>query len=549
VSKARVAVLKVITHELSVTGAAARYGYSRQHLHRLLARYRAEGLDAVDPRSRRPKSNSRATSDEVRDLIIELRLQLTTDGLDAGPVTIAWHLTKRGHRTPSTSTIRRILHGADLINPEPRKRPRSSYRRFEASQPNECWQSDFTHWRLAGGTDIEILNWLDDHSRYLIACTAHDRVTGDIVANHMISCDPTDFFVVMAALSSGSADLQHCPAAQPANTPSSEPLDLIVSFDGLGRLRAQTGTLGEEPVSRSYTYDGLSRLATAVGPWETGRGESEAVTWSYAYDALGNLRSQSSSRPSSGHGDHRAWHYYDPSKPRFLSQFAPEGELWETISANAGGEPTMVGFGNGHWSKTLAWNALGKLHRYADSTYHYDAFGDARLTVTGKPGSSTSIVMVGDDFEYDIGAQRANKSFSIDGVRIATLATSYAAADAATPPALRLVVWHGKRIAGPSAFALLAVGLVGLASVTLRRRTPQWLGATGVGVLSCALVALPHAVLAATLSAGPGAYGRHAEPILALLSDHLGSIRAAATVGSCFNNRIIWAWRCCTKDS
>ena len=190
-SKARVAVLKVITHELSVTAAAARYGYSRQHLHRLLARYRAEGLDAVDPRSRRPKRNSRATSDEVRDLIIELRLQLTKDGLDAGPVTIAWHLNKRGHRTPSTSTIRRILHGADLINPEPRKRPRSSYRRFEASQPNECWQSDFTHWRLADGTDIEILNWLDDHSRYLIACTAHDRVTGDIVANEFLDAANT----------------------------------------------------------------------------------------------------------------------------------------------------------------------------------------------------------------------------------------------------------------------------------------------------------------------------------------------------------------------
>ena len=163
-SKARVAVLKVVANELSVTAAAAKYGYSRQHLHRLLARYRANGLDDVDPRSRRPQSNSLATRQEVRDLIIELRLQLTKDGLDAGPVTIAWHLTQRGHRAPSTSTIRRILHAADLINPEPRKRPRSSYRRLEASQPNECWQSDFTHWRLADGADVEILNWLDDHS-------------------------------------------------------------------------------------------------------------------------------------------------------------------------------------------------------------------------------------------------------------------------------------------------------------------------------------------------------------------------------------------------
>jgi transposase InsO family protein len=190
-SQARVAVLKVITKELTVTAAAAKYGYSRQHLHRLLARYREGGLDAVDPRSRRPRSNPAATSPQVRDRIIELRLQLSGEGLDAGPVTIAWHLEQEGHLPPSTSTIRRTLHAAGLIVPEPRKRPRSAYRRFLAAQPNECWQSDFTHWRLAdgtaGGTDVEILNWLDDHSRYLISCTAHTPVTGDIVVETFVA--------------------------------------------------------------------------------------------------------------------------------------------------------------------------------------------------------------------------------------------------------------------------------------------------------------------------------------------------------------------------
>ncbi|KAA1419721.1 transposase, partial [Nocardioides humilatus] len=186
-SKARVAVLKVVTKELSVTDAAAKYGYSRQHLHRLVARYHQGGIDAVDPQSRRPHSNKRATGPEVRELIIELRLKLTHNGLDAGPVTLAWHLAERGHTAPSTSTIRRILHAADLITPEPRKRPRSSYHRFEAAQPNECWQSDFTHWRLADDTDVEILNWLDDHSRYLLSCTVHTPVTGDIVVNEFLA--------------------------------------------------------------------------------------------------------------------------------------------------------------------------------------------------------------------------------------------------------------------------------------------------------------------------------------------------------------------------
>jgi transposase InsO family protein len=166
---------------LSVTAAAAEFGISRRHLHRLLARYRQGGLDALEPRSRRPKTTPIATPETVRQRVIELRLQLTADGLDAGPHTIGWHLEREGLRALSTSTIRRILHQAGLITPQPRKRPRSSYIRFAAEQPNEMWQSDFIHWRLADGTDVEILNWLDDHSRYLLSSTAHQPVSGDDV--------------------------------------------------------------------------------------------------------------------------------------------------------------------------------------------------------------------------------------------------------------------------------------------------------------------------------------------------------------------------------
>ena len=115
--------------------------------------------------------------------MLELRLQLTADGLDAGPETIRWHLEQEQLRVLSTSTIRRILHDAGLIVPEPRKRPRSSYIRFQAAQPNEMWQSDFIHWRLADETDVEILNWLDDHSRFLLSCSAHGPVTGDVVVS------------------------------------------------------------------------------------------------------------------------------------------------------------------------------------------------------------------------------------------------------------------------------------------------------------------------------------------------------------------------------
>jgi len=180
-SKHRVAVLKVVSKQLSVTAAAAAYGISRQQLTRLVRRYREGGLDALEPRSRRPLTNPRDTPDAVRERIIALRRELTAHGLDAGPVTIAWHLEREGLPVPSTSTIRRILHAAGLVVPEPRKRPRSSWIRFEAAAPNELWQSDFTHWRLADGSEVEIVNWLDDHSRYLLGCTAFRRVAGDDV--------------------------------------------------------------------------------------------------------------------------------------------------------------------------------------------------------------------------------------------------------------------------------------------------------------------------------------------------------------------------------
>ena len=180
-SKHRVAVLKVVSAQLSVTAAAAEYGISRGHLHRLLRRYREGGLDDLGPRSRRPHTSPHGTSDEVRGQIVARRIELSARGLDAGPATIAWHLEREGLPVPSTSTIRRILHAAGLVVPEPRKRPRSSWIRFEAAAPNEVWQSDFTHWHLADGSEVEICSWLDDHSRYLLAGTAFRRVAGDDV--------------------------------------------------------------------------------------------------------------------------------------------------------------------------------------------------------------------------------------------------------------------------------------------------------------------------------------------------------------------------------
>ena len=83
---------------------------------------------------------------------------------------------------PSTATIRRILHAAGLVVPQPKKRPKSSYIRFQAELPNGCWQADITYWFLADGTRVEILDFLDDHSRLLLTARAAMLFTGaDVV--------------------------------------------------------------------------------------------------------------------------------------------------------------------------------------------------------------------------------------------------------------------------------------------------------------------------------------------------------------------------------
>ena len=160
---------------------ARAYGVARSWVYALLARYRAEGEAAFEPRSRRPKASPAAIAGSTVDLIISLRKDLAGRGLDAGPQTLCWHLEHHHQIRVSAATVSRYLTAAGLVAPEPKKRPKSSYIRFAAELPNQCWQSDFTHYPLAGGSGTEILAWLDDHSRLVLGLTAHQRVTGPIV--------------------------------------------------------------------------------------------------------------------------------------------------------------------------------------------------------------------------------------------------------------------------------------------------------------------------------------------------------------------------------
>ncbi len=187
----RVIAHAIVDGGLSAADAAARFGISRQWATTLANRYRHGGDQALEPRSRRPVRSPNATPEATRTRILTVRAELAGAGLDDGAESIRDRLIRAGQPAPSVSTIWRILKSAGVVTPQPQKRPRSSIIRFEAAQPNETWQSDFTHWPLADGTDVEIISWLDDHSRYLLHCTAHARITTPTVVTTFTSTADT----------------------------------------------------------------------------------------------------------------------------------------------------------------------------------------------------------------------------------------------------------------------------------------------------------------------------------------------------------------------
>ncbi|MHA7158561.1 IS481 family transposase [Glutamicibacter endophyticus] len=179
-------ITAVLHGSMNTKSAAHHFNVSERWVKELMRRYAFEGEQAFEPRSKRPKTAPHRISDTVRSKIIDLRQELTAKGLDAGAETIQIHLEKAKIKAPAKSTIHRILRQANQVTNQPQKRPKNSLIRFEADLPNECWQADFTHWALADGSDTEILDFIDDHSRYLVSIHAYRRVTGKNVYTQFV---------------------------------------------------------------------------------------------------------------------------------------------------------------------------------------------------------------------------------------------------------------------------------------------------------------------------------------------------------------------------
>jgi transposase InsO family protein len=209
VDKARYLVEAHVREGRSVAELAAAHGVHRSWLYKLMARFRQGGYEALEPRSRRPRSCPHKTCLEIEQAIVQIRQKLARQGHDAGPHTIARHLEREFAEVPSPATIWRVLRRNGLVEDQPQKRPRSSLVRFCAELPNQMWQADTTHWRLADGGDVEILNLIDDHSRLFLASHAYRAVSAqDVVASFQKACDyhglPASLLSDNAAVFSGA---------------------------------------------------------------------------------------------------------------------------------------------------------------------------------------------------------------------------------------------------------------------------------------------------------------------------------------------------------
>jgi transposase InsO family protein len=153
----------------SVSELCARLGISRKSYYKYLARFTSEGLEGLRPRSRRPLRSPTTTPPEMVELIVKARSDLAKEGWDNGALSILYRLLRNGGSPPTSRTIHRVLVRQGLVEPQPKKRPRSSYRSFEFPAPDDCWQIDAFDYQLAGGEPVVVFEVKDDCSRTQIA--------------------------------------------------------------------------------------------------------------------------------------------------------------------------------------------------------------------------------------------------------------------------------------------------------------------------------------------------------------------------------------------
>lgn len=162
-----------------VVEVAERHGVSRQSVHAWVRRYRTGGLAGLADRSHRPEQCPHQTAAGVEALVCELRRSHPR----WGPQRLAYELERRDVvPVPSLVTLYRILVRNSLVVPGQRRRPRSSYTRWQRERPMELWQLDVMGGvMLIDGRELKLISGIDDHSRFIVIAQLVTRASARAV--------------------------------------------------------------------------------------------------------------------------------------------------------------------------------------------------------------------------------------------------------------------------------------------------------------------------------------------------------------------------------
>lgn len=167
----------------AVTAFCEEHHISRKTFYKIRNIARTDGqAAALAPKSRRPHTTATKADDDTIANALAARHDLQQQGWDHGPISVHDELTRLGLPAPSPATLARIFRNSGAAAPQPRKRPRSSYRRFVAPAPNHLWQIDATDYVLTAGRTCTIFQLIDDHSRLALASLV---ATGETTAAAM----------------------------------------------------------------------------------------------------------------------------------------------------------------------------------------------------------------------------------------------------------------------------------------------------------------------------------------------------------------------------
>jgi transposase InsO family protein len=158
------------------------FGISRQTGTKWVKRFKVEGYEGLEERSRRPRSSPLSLAEELVMAVLELRDRHPS----WGPKKLRGLLERRfGDSAPSVATIARILRRAGVVQAKRRRRPIAVIDhapRIAAAAPNEVWTIDFKGWwRTRDGRRSEPLTVRDAYSRFLLAMTLLPNTTGEAV--------------------------------------------------------------------------------------------------------------------------------------------------------------------------------------------------------------------------------------------------------------------------------------------------------------------------------------------------------------------------------